>query len=84
MLINGVPSVEAIAIPPLLALISVEISLPKESVLMPSTISLSLTFNSLTARNAVVPPIVIFPPTYKLDPSKVRLLEPAGLFELSL
>jgi hypothetical protein len=42
---------------------SVEISLPKASVVIPSTISLSLTFNSLTAINAVVPPIVILPPT---------------------
>jgi hypothetical protein len=51
---------------------------------MPSIISLSLTLSSLTARNAVVPPTVIFPPTYKLEPSKVRLLEPTGLLEPSL
>jgi hypothetical protein len=63
ILINGLPSVLATAIPPLLAVISVEISLPKASVVIPRTISLSLTLSSLTARNAVVPPTVILPPT---------------------
>jgi hypothetical protein len=43
-----------------------------------------LTLISLTARNAVVPPIVILPPTKRLDPSKVRLLVPVGLLEPSL
>jgi len=62
ILINGVPTVDAIAIPPLLAVISVEISLPLPSVVIPITISLSLTLSSLTARNAVVPPTVMFPP----------------------
>jgi hypothetical protein len=51
---------------------------------MPRIISLSLTLSSLTAINAVVPPTVIFPPTKRLEPSKVRFPEPAGLFEASL
>jgi hypothetical protein len=63
ILISGVPTVDAIAIPPLLAVSSVEISLPLISVVIPITISLSFTLSSLTARNAVVPPTVMFPPT---------------------
>ena len=82
--INGVPSVDAIAIPPRFAVMSVETSTPPTLVVIPSTISLSFTLSSLTAINAVVPPIVILPPTKRLDPSKVKLLEPAGLLEPSL
>jgi hypothetical protein len=63
ILINGVPTVEATAIPPVFAVSSVEASLPKELVVKPTTISLSVTLSSFTARNAVVPPTVIFPPT---------------------
>jgi hypothetical protein len=63
ILISGVPTVDAIAIPPLLAVASVETSAPPTLVVIPSTISLSFTLSSLTARNAVVPPTVIFPPT---------------------
>ena len=81
---NGVPTVLATAIPPWLAVVSLEISLPKASVVIPSTISLSFTLSSLTARNAVVPPTVMFPPTKRLLPSKVKLLEPVGLLEPSL
>jgi hypothetical protein len=63
ILIRGLPIVEATAIPPLLAVVSFEISTPDTLVVYPTTISLSVTFNSFTARNAVVPPTVIFPPT---------------------
>jgi hypothetical protein len=84
ILISGVPTVEATAIPPLFAVVSFETSLPNASVVKPTTISLSVTLSSLTARNAVVPPTVMFPPTYKLEPSKVRLLEPVATLEPSL
>ena len=63
---NGVPSVDATAIPPWLAVLSLEISLPNASVLYPRTISGSLTTNSWTLMNAVVPPSVMFPVTFKL------------------
>ena len=46
---------------------SVEISLLKASVVIPRIISLSLTLSSFTAINAVVPPTVIFPLTFKLE-----------------
>jgi hypothetical protein len=53
-------------------------------VVIPRIISLSVTLSSLTATNAVVPPIVIFPPTKRLDPSNVKFDEPAGLLDPSL
>jgi hypothetical protein len=31
-----------------------------------------------------VPPIVMLPPTYKLEPSKVKLADPVGLLDPSL
>jgi len=61
--INGVPTVDAIAIPPWFAVVSLETSAPPTLVVIPSTISLSFTLSSLTAMNAVVPPTVMFPPT---------------------
>jgi hypothetical protein len=55
--------VEAIAIPPVFAVISVETSLPRELVTIPTTISLSLILSSLDTIYDDVPPTVIFPPT---------------------
>jgi hypothetical protein len=43
--------------------VSVETSAPLILVVIPRIISLSLTLSSLTAMNAVVPPIVTLPPT---------------------
>ena len=65
--INGLPSVDAIAIPPWFAVISVEASSLRAFVVNPNTISLSLTINSLTVINAVVPPTVIFPLTFRSE-----------------
>jgi hypothetical protein len=62
-LINGLPSVDAIAIPPVFAVVSVETSLPRASVTIPTTRSLSLILSSLDTIYDDVPPIVIFPPT---------------------
>ena len=45
---RGVPSVEATAIPPRFAVVSLETSLPEISVVNPRIISASLTLNSLT------------------------------------
>ena len=66
ILTNGVPSVDARATPPWFAVLSFETSFPSASVLKPRIISGSATFNSWTLRNAVVPPSVIFPVTFKL------------------
>jgi hypothetical protein len=63
---NGVPSVDAIAMPPAFAVKSVETSTPSFDVVRPITISLSSTVSSFTLIKAVVPPIVIFPVTFKL------------------
>ena len=62
---NGVPSVEARATPPWFAVLSLELSLPKASVLKPRTISGSNMFNDCENNVADVPPIVIFPLTFK-------------------
>ena len=83
-LTNGEPSVDATAIPPRFAVVSVEISTPLILVVIPSIISLSFTLSSLTARNAVVPPTVMFPPTKRLDPSKVKRFDPVAVLVLSL
>jgi hypothetical protein len=45
------------------AVVSVETSLPKASVLIPTTRSLSLILSSLDTMYEDVPPIVMFPPT---------------------
>jgi hypothetical protein len=45
----------------------VETSTLKAFVVKPIIISLSFTFSSLTEINAVVPPIVMFPVTFKLE-----------------
>jgi hypothetical protein len=63
---RGLPSVEATAIPPRFAVVSLETSLPKASVLNPITISESLTVSVSVNNVAVVPPIVILPLTFKL------------------
>jgi hypothetical protein len=55
--------VDAIAIPPVFAVVSVETSLPNASVITPTTISLSLILSSLDTIYDDVPPIVILPPT---------------------
>ena len=62
----GDPSVDAIAIPPLFAVVSVETSLPAELVVNPRTISASFTLNVSVNNVAEVPPTVIFPDTFKL------------------
>ena len=62
----GDPSVDAIAIPPLFAVVSVETSLPEELVVNPRTISASFTLNVSVNNVAEVPPTVIFPVTFKL------------------
>ena len=67
--INGVPSVDAIAIPPWFAVVSVEASWFDALVVIPSTISLSLICNVVAFKIAVVPPILMFPDTYKFCPT---------------
>jgi copper chaperone CopZ len=62
-LTSGLPSVEAIAIPPVFAVRSVEVSLPRASVTIPTTRSLSLILSSLDTIYDDVPPTVMFPPT---------------------
>ena len=64
-LTSGEPSVDAIAIPPWFAVVSLETSLPNASVLKPRIMSASVTCNLWTSRNADVPPIVMFPFTFK-------------------
>ena len=63
---RGVPSVDATAIPPRFAVVSFETSLPDSSVLNPRIISLSETLSVSVNKVAEVPPIVIFPDTFKL------------------
>ena len=63
---NGVPSVDAIAIPPWFAVVSVEISLPLASVVMPRVISLSVILNDWALKTKEVPETLTFPETLKL------------------
>ena len=63
---NGVPSVDASATPPWFAVLSFETSLPLPSVLNPRTISGSDIFSCWAKIAADVPPIVMFPVTFKL------------------
>ena len=63
---SGFPSVEATAIPPWFAVVSLEDSLFWESVVNPKIISASDTLKFSTRTYPVVPPIVIFPVTFKL------------------
>ena len=65
-LTNGVPSVDARATPPWFDVVSFEISFPNASVLKPRTMSGSEIFNSWAKIAADVPPIVMFPVTFKL------------------
>jgi hypothetical protein len=55
----------AIAIPPRFAVVSVERSKLPEVVVIPRTIFLSVTFRVFVDTTNVVPPILIFPPTFK-------------------
>ena len=64
-LISGEPSVDATAIPPWFAVVSLETSCPLISVVNPRTMSESETLKVSTRMNPVVPPIVIFPVTFK-------------------
>jgi len=60
---NGLPSVDATAIPPWFAVVSFEITAPPAVVARPTIISLSLTVNVDAAIRTDVPPIVTLPPT---------------------
>ena len=60
---NGLPSVDATAIPPWFAVVSLEITTPPPVVARPTIISLSLTVNVEDAIRTLVPPIVTLPPT---------------------
>ena len=64
--ISGDPSVDAIAIPPWLAVVSFDISLPPASVLIPRIRSGSETFKLSAKIVAEVPPMVTVPSTFKL------------------
>ena len=70
---KGFPSVEAIAIPPPLAVVSVERSTDGysefEEVVTPRIISLSVTLKSCTLTFDAVPPIERFPVTVKSPPT---------------
>ena len=63
---KGLPSVDAIEIPPVFAVVSFEISLPAPSVLTPRTRSASATCKVWVTNALEVPPIVILPLTFIL------------------
>jgi len=60
----GVPTVDAIEIPPWFAVTSVETSSPFDAVVTPRVISLSEIFNCCAYTSVVVPPIDTFPETF--------------------
>ena len=72
-LTRGLPSVDATAIPPWLAVVSLEILLLKASVTNPRTMSGSETTNCCVLSCADVPPIVILPFTFKFPRISVSL-----------
>ena len=65
-LVSAEPSVDASATPPPLELVSVEFSSPDAAVVNPRTISLSITLKSSIKIKPDVPPIEMFPPTFRL------------------
>ena len=62
----GDPSVDAIAIPPWFAVVSLETSLPFASVVTPSVISLSVILNDWAFNRKDEPATLTFPETLKL------------------
>lgn len=80
---KGFPTVEAIAIPPPFAVVSLETSLPPESVVTPTTTFLSETLNSSTIRVAPAPTINKLPLTVRSF-CTVTLPGNVGLFGIDM